>query len=183
LLAGRTAGFDLTSFGREQAERIARHLEREPIQHILSSPVERARETAAPLARMKNIDVLISEAFTEIDAGDWTGRSFAELDRVERWQRFNRFRSGTIIPGGESMVRVQERFVGEMLRLRDAFPNDSLAIVSHADPIKIALACFLGAPLDFYDRLEISLGSVSVLSLDGWQAKVLRLNDVPLSAP
>ena len=81
------------------------------------------------------------------------------------------------------MARVQHRFVAELLRLRDEFPGDAFAIVSHADPTKVALACFLGMPLDFYDRLEVSLGSISVLTLDGWGAKVLRLNEVPRSEP
>jgi broad specificity phosphatase PhoE len=183
VLAGRTAGLHLTSNGRNQAECLARHLASEPINHLLSSPIDRARETAAPLAKERRLTVEISEAVTEIDAGAWTGKTFAELDHTEAWRQFNRFRSATLVPGGESMVQVQERFVGEMIRLRDEFPNDGLAIVSHADPIKIALACFLGAPLDFYDRLEISLGSVSVLTLDSGSAKVLRLNEVPRVLP
>jgi probable phosphoglycerate mutase len=169
----------LTPNGRGQAERLARHLASEPIQHLLSSPIDRARETAAPLAQERHLTVEITEAVTEIDAGAWTGKTFAELDQTDRWRQFNRLRGATLIPGGESMVQVQERFVGEMIRLRDMFPNGAVAIVSHADPIKVALACFLGAPLDFYDRLEISLGSVSVMTLDSWGAKVLRLNDVP----
>jgi probable phosphoglycerate mutase len=68
-----------------------------------------------------------------------------------------------------------------MLRLRDAFPEQHVALVSHADPIKTALACFLGAPLDLYDRIEISLGSISVVALHDWGAKILRINDVPSS--
>lgn len=170
-------GLHLTALGRAQAERLARHLASEPIQHVLSSPIERARETAAPLAREKALEVDISPAITEIDSGTWTGSTFPDLDHVEQWRQFNRFRSAIVIPGGESMVNVQARFVGEMLRLRDTFPNDSIALVSHADPIKIALACFIGAPIDLYDRLEISLASVSVVTLDHWGAKVLRLNE------
>jgi broad specificity phosphatase PhoE len=125
------------------------------------------------------LTVQLSEAFTEVDGGEWTGRTFADLDRVEEWQQFNRFRSAIVIPGGESAVQVQERFVTGLLRLRDAHPHEVIAVFSHADPIKIALACFLGSPLDFYDRLHIDLGSISVVTLDGWTVRVLRLNEVP----
>lgn len=177
---GRTAGVHLTAGGLAAAERLARHLSRESISHVISSPLERARETAQPLARDKRVPLQISEAIGELEPGAWVNQSFSELDGSdEHWRRFNRFRSANRIPGGEAMVELQARFVSEMLRLRDAFPADGIALVSHADPIKIALACFLGAPLDFYDRLEISLGSVSILALDGWSARVLRLNDVP----
>jgi broad specificity phosphatase PhoE len=180
LLTGRSEGFPLTVLGQAAAERLARHLADEPIRHVYSSPLERARETAAPLAREKGVPVEISVALGEIDAGAWTGRRFPDLDlNEELWRRFNRFRSGVRIPRGEAMVEVQARFVGEMLRLRDEHPVDGIALVSHADPIKIALACFLGAPLDFYDRIDIALGSVSVVELSDWGAKVLRLNEVP----
>jgi probable phosphoglycerate mutase len=179
LLAGRMAGLPLTPAGCEQAERIARHLAKAPIMRIVSSPIDRARETAAPLARDKTLTVEISEAFTEVDGGEWTGRTFAELDRVEQWRQFNRFRSAITIPGGESAVQVQERFLTGLLRLRDAFPGEVIAVFSHADPIKIALAYVLGSPLDFYDRLQIDLGSISIVTLDGWTARVLRINEVP----
>lgn len=178
MLAGRMPGLHLTAHGRVQAARLARHLAREPIEHILSSPLERTRETAEPLAAARGVNVGISDAIGEIEAGRWTGRMFPELDASdEEWRRFNRFRSGTRIPGGESAIAVQHRFVGEMLRVRNQHPNTGVALVSHADPIKIALACLLGAPLDFYDRLEIGLASVSVVTVDDWGAKVLRLND------
>jgi broad specificity phosphatase PhoE len=183
-LVARASGVHLTAAGRAAAERLARHLAREPIGHVISSPLERTRETAEPLARQKSVSVEFSDAIGEVDGGAWAGRTFSDLDAgEERWRQFNQFRSATRIPGGEAMVEVQARFVGEMLRLRDAYPHDGIALVSHADPIKIALACFLGAPLDFFHRIEISLGSVSVVELDGWSAKILRLNDVPTTEP
>lgn len=184
MLAGRLEGYPLTAVGRMQADRLAQHLGREPIAHVFTSPVQRARETAEALARRFGLEANVSIAFGEIDAGAWTGSRFPQLDADdEQWRRFNCFRSGTPIPGGETMVGVQSRFVGEMLRLREAFPDDGIALVSHADPIKIALACFLGASLDFYDRLEIGLGSVSVVALEAWGAKILRLNDTAREGP
>jgi broad specificity phosphatase PhoE len=182
MLIGRMGGFHLSVNGRRQAERLARRLVREPIKHVFSSPLERARETAAPLARELGLVVEVSPAIGEIDAGGWTGRTFRELDAADpRWRQFNRSRSITPIPGGEAMVDVQARFVGEMLRWREQFPEDAIAIVSHADPIKVALATLLGAPLDFYDRLEIGLGSVSTVAVDAGGSKVERINYVPAS--
>jgi broad specificity phosphatase PhoE len=81
------------------------------------------------------------------------------------------------------MSQVQARFVGEMLHWRDTHPEQGIALVSHADPIKFALTYFLGSPLDFYDRIEIALASVSVVTIDSWSAKVQRLNDRPAGTP
>jgi probable phosphoglycerate mutase len=140
--------------------------------------MERARETAAPLAQTVWSDLGVCAAINEIDSGAWTGRTFSDLDaNEEQWRRFNRFRSATPIPGGEWMVEVQARFVGEMLRLHERFPDERIALVSHAGPIKLALAYFLGVPVDFYDRIEVGLASVSVVALAPWGAKILRLND------
>jgi broad specificity phosphatase PhoE len=178
LLAGRTPGFHLTATGREQATKLARHLAAEPIRHVFSSPMERARETAEPLARQLGLVVEVLPAIHEIDSGQWTGQLFRELDAGDAtWRRFNRVRSLTRIPGGESMVEVQARFINALLELHQTFPDDDIALVSHADPIKIALAAFLGAPLDFYDRLEIGLASVSEVALDHGGARVRRIND------
>jgi broad specificity phosphatase PhoE len=176
-LVGRLAGFGLTALGTQQAERLARTLAREPISHIYSSPMERARETAAPLARQLGLVVELSAAITEVDAGSWTGRSFRELDAEDpQWRRFNRLRVTSAIPNGETAAGIQARFLGEMMRLQELHPTDGVALVSHADPIKIVLAAFLGAPIDFHDRLQIDLASVSLVRMDAESARVVYLN-------
>jgi probable phosphoglycerate mutase len=180
LLNGRLPGYSLTPAGRTAAERLAQHLAREPVQYLMSSPMERARETAEPLARVRGLQVEVSEAINEIDAGTWAGKTFPVLDVEDAaWRRYNHFRSGNPIPGGETAMAVQARFVGEMLRLRTRFPDAGVALVSHSDPIKLAIGFFLGVPVDFYNRIEIDLASVSVLTLDDWGARILRLNDRP----
>ena len=177
LLAGRLPGFRLSSTGQAQAERLARYLGREPIAHVFASPLERTRETAAPLARALGLVVQELAGIGEVDAGEWTGKTFRELDASDaRWRRFNTLRATTPIPGGESALAVQGRFVAEMIRLRAKFPEEGIALVSHADPIKVALATVLGAPLDMYDRLEVGLASVSVVEWSDWGAKVTRMN-------
>jgi broad specificity phosphatase PhoE len=183
-LVARTEGVRLTPAGEAHAAHLARHLADAPIRQVFSSPLERTRATAAPLAKAKGVAVELSSAIGEIDAGEFTGRTFPDLDaNEERWRQFNHFRSGTRLPGGETSLEVQSRFVGEMLRLRATFPDDAIAMFSHADPIKIAVAYFLGTPLDLYDRLEIDLGSVSIVAMHDWGAKILRLNESPRATP
>ena len=177
-LAGRLPGVHLNAAGRQQAARLAEGLAREQIQQIFSSPLERARETAAPIAERLCLPVRISEAFNEVDFGEWTGRTIAEMEHLEAWKQWNSFRSGSRIPGGETMLEVQARFVSALEKLHGAFPNGSLGIISHADPIRAALVYWLGMPLDLLQRIEISAASVTIVTLDLWTARLVRLNQI-----
>ncbi|MBA4136245.1 MAG: hypothetical protein C0518_02880 [Opitutus sp.] len=176
VLAGRTPGVHLSDRGRAQAERLVALFERAAISRIFSSPLERARETAAPLARDKGLGIDVVDGFTEMELGDWTGRTPAELAADECFARFNRFRSGTRAPNGETMLAVQARFVGALLDWRDELPNQSVIVVSHAEPIRAALLYFSGAPLDDWQRFEVSLASVSTLELSRDSARLTRIN-------
>jgi broad specificity phosphatase PhoE len=178
ILAGVALGVHLTERGRAQAEAIARRLASEPLDQVFSSPQERALETAAPLARARQLEVQTTVALSEIDFGAWTRKAVVELDGEVRWRNFNQFRSGTRIPSGESALQVQARFVGELLRWRDTFPGQHIACFSHADPIRIALGYFLGIPIDFFARFEIACGSISTLELAEWGVRILRVNAV-----
>jgi probable phosphoglycerate mutase len=179
LLAGRMSGVHLTEAGRVRAERIARRLAPERISHIFSSPLERALETAAPLARAKRLTIRPTPAFDEIDFGDWTGKSFSELEGDAHWRAFNRVRSLARIPGGEAAIDVQQRVVGELVRLGQTYPDQSIACFSHGDPIRFALMYFLGAPLDSFERVNIGVGSITVLTLAEWGPRIDRLNEMP----
>src|SRR5215216_2686607 len=137
-IAGRAPAVHLNAKGRTQAEALAAALSHLPISRIFTSPLERARETAEPLAARRGISAIISPAITELDFGDWTGRSLAELDQLESWKQWNLFRSALRIPNGELMSEVQARMVGEIQRLNQEFPHDVIALISHADPIKAA---------------------------------------------
>jgi broad specificity phosphatase PhoE len=101
----------------------------------------------------------------------------SELRDVPAWQRFNRVRSLAGIPGGERMIDIQARFVGEILRRHEAQPEAEIAMVSHGDPLKAAVMYFLGMPLDHWDRFEIDLASVSVIAVGPHGAVVRRVND------
>jgi probable phosphoglycerate mutase len=178
LMVGRTRGIHLSSRGQEQAAAIAERLRECRIQHVFSSPLERARETAAPLARVRGVEVQLLEGLHEYDFGEWTGMSQDELRTIPEWQNFNSFRSATRPPGGEAMLEVQERFVREMVRLRAAYPNDEVALVSHGDPLRAAVCYFVGMPLDLYQRIEINVASISVLTLDQHGVQLVRLNEI-----
>lgn len=177
-ITGRAAGIRLNARGREEADRVAERLLSIPLTAIFSSPLERTRETAAPLARRTGQEVQISEKIHEIDFGEWTGLTFEELSREPRWRQFNTFRSGTRIPGGEIMVEVQQRMVSEIERLRARQPDGTFALFSHGDPIKTAVAHYAGFPLDHMLRFEISLASISMIDIRDWGARVLCINSL-----
>lgn len=176
LIAGRTPGVHLSPLGREQARRMAERVARLPVAAIYASPADRTRETADLLAQTLNLPVQVLESLDELDFGEWTGRSVAELRSAEGFARWNGFRSGTRMPGGETMLEIQARVVGEMLRLREQHGESCIALVSHGDVIRAALAWALGMPLDLLTRIEIGLASVSVVAVADYGPWVLGVN-------
>jgi probable phosphoglycerate mutase len=153
-------------------------LENLAIRAVYSSPLERAIETAGPFARRKGLSVQVAPGLNEIDFGDWTGRTLAELEQLPGWRAFNTFRSGTRIPGGEMAAEVLTRASREIERLRAAHPSptDIVALVSHGDVIRAVVAHALGSPPDLFQRIELSPASVSVLLVDTYGSRVLLLN-------
>lgn len=181
-LSGRAPGIPLNSRGCQQAERLAAQLAQSRIRQVFSSPLERARETAAPLAKRLAVALTVSEALTDIDFGEWTGRALAELEPLESWRRWNQCRSCVRVPNGEMILEVQARMMGELDRLCRQFPDEQLAVVSHADPLRTVLAFYLGMPLDSMHRLEISPASVSVVEVRPWGAQVRLINQTAEAA-
>ncbi|HYK20858.1 MAG TPA: histidine phosphatase family protein [Pyrinomonadaceae bacterium] len=179
-LWGRTAGVCLNEQGKLQAQRLAERLRGITLDAIYSSPVERATATAEAIARAMNREVNENPRFNEIDFGDWSGKSFDDLSRDERWRRFNESRSTNRIPGGESFLEVQTRVVTELERLSTKHADARVAIVSHADVIKTAVAYFAATPIDLLHRIEISPCSVSVVALAKGNATLLTINNVEL---
>lgn len=176
VLTGRTPGIHLNEEGRAQAESLALRLAGIPLTCICSSPLTRTRETAAPIAQRKGLTVEIHEGLTEIDTGEWTGTPISDMSGSPEWEHFNFFRTGTRIPGGETILEIQKRMVDEVENLRRRNPEGVFALVSHADPIKTVLAYYLGLPLDFWSRIAISPASVSVLSVNDYGPSVHCLN-------
>jgi len=177
-IAGRMPDVRLSPLGHEQARRMAERVAKLPVRAIYSSPSDRTRETAHYLSERLELPVQVLESLYEIDFGDWTGRSLDELRRNERFRFWNSFRSGTRIPGGEVMIETQSRIVNDMLRLRERHGKGCIALVSHGDVIKAAVAYFLGVPLDLFTRIEIGLASISVIAIDEQGPWVLGVNNL-----
>jgi probable phosphoglycerate mutase len=176
-MTGRLAGINLNDAGRAQAEKLAERLREVPIAAIYSSPLERTVQTAQPLASRISKSVVTRERLIEIEIGEWSGLTFEQLDKDPLWRRFNKFRSSTRAPGGELMLDVQSRITDEMEDLRGRHEGQTVALFSHADVIKAAVAHYAGIPLDLFHRIQIDPASVSVIGLGFEEPRVLRLND------
>ena len=176
-LAGRDVDVHLSHRGRLQAQRLAGSLKQLGIAKIYSSPQPRARETAEFLGELIDDSVKIVPQLDEIDYGEWTGRTFEELRGISRWRDFNSLRSCTRIPGGELMIEVQARVLELMECLSRRHPAVALALVSHADVIRAALAHCLGMPLDLVLRLEVSPASISMVAMEQYGPRVLSINN------
>jgi probable phosphoglycerate mutase len=175
-LVGRAPGVSLSPDGRRQAEALAERFEMSSLQALYSSPLERARATAAPIADRLRLNVQIADELDEIDYGEWTSRRVADLHDREEWRRFNVFRNGNRVPGGETMIEVQGRMLRLPERLCAAHPEQTAALVSHGDVIKATFAHYLGVPLDLFQRIEISPASVSLLRIERYGPEVLLIN-------
>jgi broad specificity phosphatase PhoE len=176
-LACDVPGVGLNAEGERQARSLSDRLAQVPFDAVYTSPLERARATALSISRGRGLEVQIAEGIAEIRFGDWGGRTFDELRESPSWRRWNDFRSFARPPGGESISEVQARSLREIERMVAATPDGTLAVVSHGDVIKAVVAWFLGMPIDLCHRLEIDPGSVSMLAVEPWGARVLRLND------
>lgn len=173
-LTGWLPGVSLDENGRGQAETLARELGDLPLGAIYASPLERAQETAAPLAIRRNLSIISEPRFGEVRFGDWQGKDYAEIAKDPIWLSFNSFRSGTRAPGGELMLETQARMVAGLLDIAGKHAGETVAVFSHADAIKTALCWALGIPIDFHQRLEIAPASVSTLALSDVYVPVVR---------
>jgi broad specificity phosphatase PhoE len=176
-LAGRNANVHPSGAGKVQGERLAHGLRQQRIGRIYSSPQPRARETAQFLAELYGETVRIAPEIDEIDFGAWTSRTFEELHEIAQWREFNLARSCTRIPNG-LMVEVQARVLAWIERLCGRHPTMTLALVSHADVIRVALAHCLGMPLDLLLRLEVSPASISIVAMERYGPRVLCINNM-----
>lgn len=178
VLTGRMPGVPLDEHGRDQALLLARHFSGCPIKAVVSSPLERARGTAQPIAAALGLDVTTDAGLHEIDFGDWTGMAFELLEGSPAWQAWNQFRGTAVPPGGETMAEVLARALRTLSRLRRAYPDGETVLVSHQDVLKALLAHSLGAPLDLMHRIELAPASRSVLRVfddGGWRVEGLNL--------
>ncbi len=184
VLPGRAPGLHLSDRGRVQAERVADRLAGLSVNAIYSSPLERASETAEPAAARTGLAVNRDDGLLECDFGDWTGAAIADLAALPEWQTVQHSPSEFRFPNGESFPEMQARIVGALQALRTDHAGSVVVCFSHADPIKAAVAHALGTPLDLFQRIVISPGSVSAIAfVDGQDPAVLMVNSTsePLS--
>ena len=172
-------GVALSAEGRAQAVLLAASLAGRPVAAVLSSPVQRAQETAAPIAARLGLAVTTDAGLDELDFGEWTGLAFAELEGRPQWDAWNRARSLASCPGGESMVAAQARALASVARLRQAHPGGELVLVSHQDILKAVLAHVLGVPLDLFQRITLDPAHRSVVVLFEADARVDGINLPP----
>jgi probable phosphoglycerate mutase len=163
-LPGRARGLHLAPSGLKQAEEAAKRIAKlKNVAAVYASPLERTRETAAPIGRALGLRVRPEPGLLECDFGDWTGRELKELFKLPEWTTVQRYPSGFRFPEGESFAEMQLRIVSTMDRLRAAHPGRTVVAVSHADPIKAALAAALGTHLDLFQRIVVSPCSISAV--------------------
>jgi broad specificity phosphatase PhoE len=165
MLTGRAAGIALNARGREQARRLAAELAPRRIAHVISSPRLRARQTAQPIAEACALPLAIGADFDELDYGDWTGRSFAELSNEPQWRRWNEQRATSRPPRGESMAELQARVLRGLAAAAAAHPGQSIVIVSHAEPIRAALLHCRGLSLNAFASVPVEPASIVPLSI------------------
>lgn len=162
-LGGWKAGVHLDDAGVAQAEAIAERLGALPITAVYSSPLERTRETARPIAKARGVRVRTRKGLGEVDYGEWTDQPLGQLRRRKLWQSIQQTPSRVSFPGGESIRAAQARTVDQVEELAQAHGDDMIVMVSHADIIKAAVAHFLGMPLDLFQRIVIAPASVTTL--------------------
>ncbi len=186
VLPGRAPGLLLSDEGRAQAEAVAERIgqladtadgkgRRAPVA-VYASPLERTQETAKPIARRLGVRVRSDRGLLECDFGEWTGGKLADLAKKPEWATVQRNPSGFRFPSGESFLEMQTRMASALARLVERHPGETVVAVSHADPIKAAVAQAAGTPLDLFQRLTVAPCSVSALAYTGHGPFVLTVN-------
>lgn len=177
VLPGRAPGLHLSDAGRAEADRAAQRIGAlRDVAAVYASPLERARETAAPIAKARGLRVRTERGLLECDFGDWTGGDLSKLRKTPEWQTVQRYPSGFRFPGGESFAEMQQRMGTALQGLVRQHPGETVVAVSHADPIKAAVADALGTHLDLFQRIVISTCSITAILFAATGPAVLAVN-------
>jgi probable phosphoglycerate mutase len=181
VLPGRAAGLHLAEKGLQQAETVAARIaalqsDERKVAAVYASPLERTRETAAPIAKALGLRVQRLKGLLEADFGEWTGAQLKDLYKKPEWRTVQRNPSGFRFPGGESFTEMQTRISTAIDGLRAAHPGETVVAVSHADPIKAAVAHAMGTHLDLFQRIVVSPCSVSAILYGADAPIVLAVN-------
>jgi probable phosphoglycerate mutase len=177
-LAGRIPGVHLNDEGRKQAQALAERLADIPLDAIYTSPLDRTVETAQAIAAPRGMTLRIVEGLQEVDYGQWQGAELKELYKHELWPGVQFYPSGTRFPDGETLGEAQIRMVMTLDSLRARHPKGVIAVVSHADIIKLAIAYYIGMHIDLFQRLEIGTCSVTALGFTKMGPRLMAFNEV-----
>lgn len=179
-MAGRLPGVHLNERGQKQAADIGEALKAAPLAAIYSSPLERAVETATPIAAGRELEIQIIPNLMDTDVGEWQGEELKKLYKLPEWKNVQQTPSRFHFPGGESFFALQTRLVNEFETLAQKHSDEEIiAVVFHADPIKLVLAYYLGMALDHFQRLGCDTGSLSILRLGKHGTQVGGMNLSP----
>lgn len=179
ILPGRTPGLHLSERGVAQAELVAERLSelpRKPVA-LYTSPLERTRETAAPIARALRLRPHIDRGLIECDFGLWTGKKLPFLAKKPEWRAVQHAPSTFRFPQGESFTELQLRMWTTLEKIATKHRNRTVVVVSHADPIKAAVTYAQGVPLDLFQRTMISTCSISAIGFTNGAPLVLSVNN------
>jgi probable phosphoglycerate mutase len=177
VLPGRAAGLHLADSGKAEAEAVAKRIaEIKGVSAVYASPLERARETAAPIGKILGQKVNIHKGLLECDFGDWTGAQLTALMKKPEWTTVQKAPSTFRFPHGESFTEMQQRMVSALDDIRAKHPGGIVVCVSHADPIKAAVAHAMGTHIDLFQRIVISTCSVSAVAYSPSGPVVLTVN-------
>jgi probable phosphoglycerate mutase len=181
VLPGRAKGLHLGDVGIAQAERAAERiaaLGKRKVKAVYASPMERTRETAAPIAAALGQKVKIERGLLEADFGSWTGKKLGDLYKKPEWQQVQKYPSGFRFPDGESFPEMQQRMVGAIEKLVTKHPGQTIVAVSHADPIKAAVGHAMGTHLDLFQRIVVGPCSISAIMYGFGGPVVLGVNSM-----
>ncbi|QPC82595.1 MSMEG_4193 family putative phosphomutase [Phototrophicus methaneseepsis] len=177
-LAGWTPGVHLNEEGQAQAAALGERLASVKLSHIYASPLERTMETAqAIVEHHPHLEVEQHLGIGEVRYGDWEGKKIADLRSRKMWQVVQEYPSRAYFPGGEAMRDVQSRVVNALESIVDKHPGQTVALVFHADLIKMAVAHYLGVHLDNFQRIVISPASITTIMLGHSRPYVATVND------
>ena len=163
-MPGRAPGLHLSPAGQRQAAAAAKRIAKlRSVAAVYASPLERTQETAAPIAEATGLEVRTLPGLIECEFGEWTGAELKELARKPEWRQVQHSPSSFRFPGGESFAETQLRICTAVAGIVAAHPGATVVAVSHADPIKAAVAAAIGTHLDLFQRIVVSPCSISAV--------------------
>jgi len=176
-LSGWTPGLHLSDEGRAEAEALAERMRPVTLAAMYASPLERCIETGKPTARSKGLRIRVREDLGEVRYGSWEGKKLETLAKTKLWRRVMARPSEVRFPDGETIRETQARAIDGIERIRHAHTDEPVAVVTHADIIKLLMAHYSGVHIDLYQRIMIGTASVSVVWLGGGGPRIIKMND------